>query len=99
MTLGYRINYEMEKGLVVNTYNRKKKKPYQILAGALIFLLILIGVAVKNDRTLMKYLLPGNYIVTERAISTFVEDIKGGGSFSGAVTAFCKEIINNETLE
>ena len=99
MILGYRINYEMENGIVVDTYTRKRKPFYKFLAGALVVFLILFGIIIENNHALMQYLLPGNHIVTERAINIFVNEIKDGESFSDAVTAFCKEIINNEIPE
>jgi hypothetical protein len=90
--MGYRINYVKNAQkigiLSQGTIHKNGKWKYIVIVCGLLLAALL------NQR--LRYIfLPGNPQVTERAIFEFAADIKKGESFSEAITAFCREILDN----
>ena len=93
--MGYRVEYK--------SFGEEKKLPkvrkYKsaVLAAALV--LSLTGGALTVKLTglpwVQKYLLPGDPEVTAAALEQMVEDLRSGHSLGDAVTAFCREIMEN----
>ena len=75
--------------------NRKRR-------GRLIIVLLLVTVlgcsAVCYKDVIMTYLLPGDAAVTAAALDSMVDGIKNGQDLGNAVTAFCREIIQNASI-
>lgn len=90
--MGYRITYEnnlIKKEAVKKSNNTLLKKTIYAIIICIILFCVLSG---RNARS---YLLPGDPQVTEKALKDLVTDLKEGDAVSDAVTAFCKEIIEN----
>jgi len=94
--MGYKIAYSPEDN---RKYPMHKLHPFPrkwivptVAATALII------AALSNSDAIGKLLLPGDPDVTQAAITTMVEDVKTGTSLPDAITAFCREIIQNAGL-
>lgn len=90
--MGYRITYK-------STYMKNKTQDWQGKSNVLkwIFALIVcffLLLAIFNTEV-RRLFLPGDPVVTERALSELVVDIREGQPVSDAVTAFCREILEN----
>ena len=93
--MGYRVEYK--------SFGEEKRQPkvgqYKkaIMAAALV--MVLTGGALTVKLTglpwVQKYLLPGDPEVTAAALEQMVDDLRSGYSFADAVTAFCREIMEN----
>lgn len=78
----------------------KPGKPFplrQTAAAVLVCILIAGAVAVKSIELswVKQVLLPGDPEVTAGALEHMVDDLRGGDNLLNAVTAFCREIIEN----
>ena len=93
--MGYRVEYK--------SFGEEKKLPkvrkYKKAVMAAVLVLTLTGGALAVKLTglpwVQKYLLPGDPEVTAAALEQMVEDLRSGYSFTDAVTAFCREIMDN----
>lgn len=88
----YRITYEnnlVKKKVVRKNNNTLLKRAIYAIFLCIILFCVLSGSKVRS------YLLPGDPQVTEKALKDLVVDLKEGDTVSDAVTAFCKEIIEN----
>ncbi len=96
--LAYKIRYDDT--LVKEVIKKSKKGKINLIRKPLIWLFatILAFVMLYNQETLRSYILPGNPDVTEAALQSFVNDIREGESLSGAITAFCQEIISHANI-
>ena len=91
--MGYQINYGP-----VKTKNsiRKKDKTVRVLLLAICIIALVIGLQVSGAGNLLwKWMLPGDPEVTGAALDTMVQGLKEGSSVGDAITAFCREIIDN----
>ena len=93
--MGYRIEYgsqgELRKPL-------DHKRSYSAIAAAVCVLALVAGaIAIKHAGLswVQEVLLPGDPAVTAAALENMVENIKEGNSIAEAVTAFCREIVEN----
>lgn len=93
--MGYRIEYgsqdELRKPL-------KNKHRYSAIAAAVCILALVAGaMAIKHTGLtwVKEVLLPGDPAVTATALENMVDHIKDGDSIAEAVTAFCREIVEN----
>ena len=60
---------------------------------------LVVGLQVSEvGKTVWNWILPGDPQVTGAALDTMVEELKEGNSVGEAVTAFCREIIENAQL-
>lgn len=87
--MGYRITYGdgLQKTKLL-PQSKKNKAGYAVVIAVLIFALIL-------GSGLWRKHLPGDACVTERALHELVTDLREGETVLDAVTAFCKEILDN----
>lgn len=93
MAVAYQIRYGPVKGKA--PADGRKKAGRRLLA-ALCAAALLIGLPFSGiGKTIWNWLLPGDAAVTGAALNTMVEEIRAGESVSDAVTAFCREIIEN----
>lgn len=93
--MGYRIEYgssgDLRKPL-------KSKRPYSAIAAAACVLALVAGAITVKQTGLtwvQEFLLPGDPAVTAAALENMVDNIKDGDSIAEAVTAFCREIVEN----
>ena len=88
--MGYRITYEtgVHKTELLLPTRKRTKLGYIALACVLIIALAL-------GHKYWQVLLPGDPKVTERALHELASDLREGESVSDAVTAFCREILEN----
>ena len=90
--MGYRITYG-QTVMKTDLLTERKKSTVKkwicsaLLCGVLVFAL--------SSGTIRRYLLPGDPVVTERALRELASDIYSGEKVSDAVTAFCREILDN----
>lgn len=91
--MSYRIVYGPE--IKRKTPVEKRWKIW--LASGIGAALILLGISGKWN-VLQKFFLPGDADVTGAALQGMVDDLKNGDSFSEAVTAFCKVIVENAEI-
>lgn len=78
--------------------DRRKKAGCWLLV-TLCAAVLLIGIQFSGiGKTIWNWILPGDAAVTGAALNTMVEEIRAGESVSDAVTAFCREIIENAKL-
>ena len=90
--MGYRITYGQD--IIKTRLPAKRRKA--VLKKWLCF--VLVGVALVlalSSAALRHYLLPGDPAVTERALQELASDLRTGEKVSDAVTAFCREILDN----
>ena len=90
--MGYRIQYNTTQSYLYLTA-RKKKVPKLLIA----VLVITIFLSVFGHK-LKHILLPGDPDVTGEALSAFASDMKDGTSFSDALEAFCKNILEHADI-
>ena len=64
---------------------------FAVLAAVIVFLLA----SPKGAAALRGFLFPGDKAVTQAAFAEFTDSIRGGSSIGQAITAFCREIIEN----
>lgn len=90
--MGYRITYESP----FKSENRKTfvKKTIYLKLISVVVIAFAVSFALFNTK-LRRMILPGDPVVTERALSELVVDIREGQPVSDAVTAFCREILDN----
>lgn len=96
--MGYRIEYGQTMTRTPTTgacIQRRKKFALWLVPFCLIAVVTLLWGRVDEIRDL---LIPGNTAVTEVAISQFVNDLRAGQDFGDAITAFCREIIENANI-
>lgn len=90
--MGYRINYESP---VLHTKRKILCRNINILKIISISVIGFIVLFALSDTKLRRLILPGDPVVTERALSELVVDIRQGQPVSDAITAFCGEILDN----
>ena len=92
--MGYQISYE--NGGVKTNFTGKKQ--FDKMKGIRVAILIVIGiflVACISSEEFRHLLLPGNEEVTRAAVTDLVESIQSGEGMEEAITAFCRQIIEN----
>ena len=89
--MSYQIQYESEKNKQY-PMERKSALPKRYLVGAIIVALVVSVISVPSVREL---LIPGDPEVTGAAFSQMIDNLQEGDSVGEAVTAFCREIIQN----
>ena len=87
--MGYRIAYDPSRKEKFYTTKSKRVPRWLIMA-----ILTAGAIAVFGDH-IAELLLPGDPQVTSAALSTLVEDLRAGDTFSDAITAFCTHIVEN----
>ena len=91
-TMGYRITYGQDVIKSKLPPDRKKLVFRRIILAALACVAVALAL---SSATIRHYLLPGDPVVTERALQELVSDLRSGEKVSDAVTAFCQEILDN----
>lgn len=93
--MGYSIAYSPKNN---KKYPIRNKQPniIKIVYTSIVIALLIAGlIRLDKNGAIKEILLPGDIACTERALETFVENIRGGEPFPYAVTSFCLEIIEN----
>lgn len=77
--------------------NRKQLPKKQILAAIAVLGLVLCAIGIKLGYLpfVSRVLLPGDPEVTAAALENMVNDLRCGDGLWNAVTAFCREIVEN----
>lgn len=90
--MSYRISYEknMVKKDLLSDQSATRLNRWIISAVICILL-----VCALSSSTVRSYLLPGDPQITEAALNELADDLREGESVADAVTAFCREILNN----
>ena len=91
-TMGYRITYGQDVIKSKLPPDRSKVVFRRIILAVLACVALLLAL---SSATIRRYLLPGDPVVTERALQGLVSDLRSGEKVFDAVTAFCQEILNN----
>lgn len=97
--MGYRIQYGREaiRTAIAEPVKMKEKRP-----GIVPFILITtaaVCLLLQKGGALTDYFIPGNKEVTSAAFTTLIDNVKGGEPVADAVTAFCREIIDNANIQ
>ena len=90
MGMSYRIVYSSQ---IQKMPIKRKGSPW--VAGIAVFLILALCLTAGSGEWLQDLLLPGDAAVTGAALQNMVEDLKNGENLTDAVTAFCKEILDN----
>jgi len=92
--MGYRIMYSPEdKGKYPMKVKKKDSKKW--LVAAMAVLAISLGIRkFEYKEKAIEWLLPGDPGTTKAALSTMLEELRSGEGLQEAVTAFCREILN-----
>ncbi|MBQ2785540.1 MAG: hypothetical protein IJF02_03455 [Oscillospiraceae bacterium] len=95
--MGYRIEYES----VGRIPHPKRKKRTGIFVASVIILLVLCAITVKTIglEWVQEVLLPGDPHITAQALENMVEDLREGEGVIEAIKTFCKDIMQNASLE
>ena len=91
--MSYHVDYnpEMKKRYPIHIKFRRKL-PIRPLCISLVAIVACYGVFQSG---VLRFLIPGNPVVTTAAFSGMVEDITTGDSVRQALLSFCKEVIVN----
>ena len=96
--MGYRIEYGqgiIKKRTVISHSAKKQiKKFVPILLSTVLIVTMLWG----KGESVRSFLIPGNDAVTVAALREMVCGLRNGESLTDAVTAFCREIIENADI-
>ena len=96
--MGYKIQYS-QTGESARVEIKKQKKNNQLRNMIIVCVLVIFCFALYmvnvNEIVLLDYFLPGDPEVTRAALKSFADNLKLGIGFYDAVTAFCREIIEN----
>ena len=93
--MGYKIQYSQTGESVRVAPKKYNQLRYIIIVCILIACCLALYVVDVKEVAILDYFLPGNPEVTKAAFFSFAEDLRSGLTFSDAVTAFCREIIEN----
>lgn len=93
--MSYFINYNPETANKFPVKTKSVRKSGYAKVIAIILIMVCIILIYSARESIVDWLLPGDSVVTKAAISGFVDDIKNGAPFSEAITAFCREIVQN----
>lgn len=92
--MGYRVEYDISgKRVFVNTDKEKRRKRLARFVCILSVMAVLVHGIV--DRWIWDFLFPGYNDSTVDAAENMIAQIREGAPIGDAVTAFCKEIIQN----
>lgn len=92
--MGYQIMYSPEDNHKYPTIKSRRK--HRWLIPVVISVALFISAGIPKVRNHLEYLLiPGDTQITKAAFSAMLEQIKTGEPINEAVTAFCREIIEN----
>lgn len=93
--MGYRIDYSFTGATRMPV---KKREFWSGIAAAICICTLVLGaIVVKNTAFpwVRDYLLPGDPVVTAAALENMADSLKAGEPLLDAVTAFCREIVEN----
>lgn len=90
--MGYRITYGQN---VIKSKLPPDRRTVVLRKWIVSALACLALVLALSSKTVRHYLLPGDPVVTERALHELASDLRSGEKVSDAVTAFCREILDN----
>lgn len=90
--MGYRITYGQEAIKTDLPDNRNRVVSKRWVVSVLVCIALVLAL---SSGTVRSFLLPGDPVVTERALQELLSDLRAGEKVSDAVTAFCEEILEN----
>lgn len=93
--MGYRIDYGQPFDQKYPMPSRRSRLPWMVCGALLLFALLTNLYWPEGRAALRDILIPGDPEVTAAAFSGMMEDIRTGEDVTGAVTAFCREILDN----
>ncbi len=91
--MSYRIEYDPQKNKRYPIPSARKPGWLVITLAAVVALFALQKLAQKEK--MMSWLIPGDSAITSGAFSEMLDNIREGDSVGTAVTAFCREILDN----
>lgn len=98
--MSYTIQYTQTKKTAVG--KRRNGRGRGWIAAALLLILALVARLMwpQVGEYAQKLLLLGVSDQNEEAVTAFIQDVRGGEDFSDALTAFCREVLQNgQTVE
>ena len=93
--LAYSIRYGEETSLE-RRWRKGRGRKGRFLAFGLAAVALAGLLITQKHEAVVEWLIPGNKAVTRAAFSQLVEDLRGGESFSQAMSAFCLEILEDD---
>lgn len=93
--MAYRIVYGPEIKAPRRFENRQLRRQILTAAFALLFVLLVRQLWPEGMTVLRELLLPGEPAITEQAFSDMIGNLHDGSPVGEAVTAFCRQIIEN----
>lgn len=96
--MGYTIQYGPSGKAETAWRGRRKKKTRIRISLVLLAAVCAFGVLAGGVEKVWEFLIPGDPEITKAAFMQFTEDIRQGGSVGEAITAFCREIIDNAEI-
>ncbi len=98
--MSYRISYNNSVPIGKSRIRFKLRKRVILKAAIMLLICATVLFAINHkDGLVIKYILPGDSEVTERAISIMLNDIKDGRPVKDSVVTFCREIIDNASVQ
>lgn len=88
--MGYRISYQIIGENHKSRPGGKRKIAFIVCAVA-----VCAGLLIAGRNVLLRWILPGDPVVTGRALETMIQALRSGTQFQDALTAFCREVIAN----
>lgn len=95
--MGYRIDYGQPFDPKYPMPSRHSRLPWMVCAALLLFTLLTNLYWPEGRAALLDILIPGDPEITAAAFSGMLEDVQAGEDITNAVTAFCREILDNGT--
>lgn len=97
--MSYTIQYGPS-GKAEAEWNSSRTKRKRRTAAAILLAVVAIGVLLLGGADRVRdFLIPGDPEVTKAAFAQFTENIRQGEPVGDAITAFCREIIDNADIQ
>lgn len=97
--LGYTIQYGSS-GKAESAWNSGRRKYKKRITAVVLLAVLCAGLLLSGGAEKLKNLIiPGDPEVTKAAFAQFTEDIRQGERVGDAITAFCREIIDNAVIQ
>ena len=92
--MSYRVEYGVSgESVFINTDKlRRKKQSGRIICAMLVVAILVYGIV---NGWIWDFLFPGHNEITKAAAENMIAEIQEGEPVADAVTAFCKEIVQN----
>lgn len=77
--------------------DKKIRKPRVKLVILVCSVLLLVGLL--QIKSVQNFLIPGDPEVTKAAFTSFTQELRAGERLGDAITTFCRQVIESDTLE